>query len=141
MLKGELSGEEVLLKNWDVNLVVLGLGCLLTWFSYARFIRIHNKFTLLVKTIRKAAVDIVFFLTCVVLMFVGFWSCSYIVLGPYHIKFRKMSTAAETLFSMSQGDEIFATFAILQDEYAGDKTVHFVSKSGYLRLRVFVLLF
>ncbi|XP_060592683.1 mucolipin-1-like [Ruditapes philippinarum] len=52
-----------------------------------------------------------------------------------------MSTAAETLFSMSQGDEIFATFAILQDEYAGDKTVHlFLRVVIYAYVSLFTIL-
>lgn len=126
MLTEQLEKEHVLLSKWDDNLALLGSGCLLTWFSAVRFFRIHTKFTLLVKTLQKAAGDIIFFLIWVVLIFIGFWLYCYIVLGPYHIKFQKMSTTAETLFSLINGDEIFATFSNLQEEYVGSTTSIYV---------------
>ncbi|XP_060596969.1 mucolipin-1-like [Ruditapes philippinarum] len=96
MLTEQLEEERVLLSKWDNNLVLLGSGCLLTWFSVVRFFRIHKKFTLLIKTLQRAAGDLILFLIWVVLIFIGFWLYCYIVLGPYHFKFQKMSTAAET---------------------------------------------
>ncbi|XP_053401141.1 mucolipin-3-like isoform X3 [Mercenaria mercenaria] len=108
------------LNQWDKHVVYIGSGCLLTWFSLLRFIKINHKFTLLFKTIQRSAVDVIFFLACVIIIFVGFWSCAYIVLGPYHVKFQSLSTTAESLFAMINGDEIFASFALLQKAYVGD---------------------
>ncbi|XP_060592685.1 mucolipin-1-like isoform X2 [Ruditapes philippinarum] len=74
------------LKEWDKNVVYIGSGCLLTWFSMLRFIKINHKFTLLFKTLQRSAVDVLFFLSCVTIIFVGFLFCIYVVLGPYNIK-------------------------------------------------------
>ncbi|XP_053401134.1 mucolipin-1-like [Mercenaria mercenaria] len=122
MLQGHLNLEDGSLSGWDKHLVYIGSGCLLTWFSFLRFIRIHDKLSLLFKTIRTAALDVIFFLACVCIIFIGFWLCTYIVLGPYNVKFQRMSTTAETLFSIINGDEIYATFSILQESKAGDIT-------------------
>ncbi|XP_053402653.1 mucolipin-1-like [Mercenaria mercenaria] len=94
------------LKDWDRSMINLGLGCLFTWFSFLRYIRISHKFSLLFKTIRKAALDVLFFMVCVIIIFVGFWASTYVVLGPYHVKFKTKHSTAETLFSIINGDEI-----------------------------------
>ena len=42
--------------------------------------------------------------------------CGWIVLGPYHTKFRTLSTASETLFGLINGDDMYATFANIETE-------------------------
>lgn len=44
--------------------------------------------------------------------FRGFCFCGWVVLGPYHLKFRTLSRASECLFSLMNGDDMFATFYI-----------------------------
>ena len=42
--------------------------------------------------------------------------CGWIVLGPYHTKFRTLSTTSETLFGLINGDDMYATFANIETE-------------------------
>ena len=42
--------------------------------------------------------------------------CGWIVLGPYHTKFRTTSSTAEALFSLMNGDDMYATFANLESQ-------------------------
>ncbi|XP_060565987.1 mucolipin-1-like [Ruditapes philippinarum] len=132
---GEESDFKQPLKEWDKNVVYIGSGCLLTWFSMLRFIKINHKFTLLFKTLKRSALDVIFFMTCVTIIFVGFLFCIYIVLGPYNVKFDKLSTTAETLFSLINGDEIFVSFEYLKREEAGDQ------QRIYLFSRVIIFIF
>lgn len=52
------------------------------------------------------------------LIFGGFAFCGWLILGPYHIKFRSLSTTSECLFSLINGDDMFATFTIMSDKSA-----------------------
>ena len=47
-------------------------------------------------------------------MISGFCFCGWIVFGPYHFKFRELSTTTECLFSLLNGDDMFETFALLR---------------------------
>ena len=42
--------------------------------------------------------------------------CGWIVLGPYHSKYRTLSTTFETLFGLLNGDDMYPTFANLETE-------------------------
>jgi hypothetical protein len=46
----------------------------------------------------------------------GFTFCGWIVLGPYHTKFRTLSTTCDALFSLINGDDMYTTFANLETE-------------------------
>lgn len=37
--------------------------------------------------------------------------CGWVVLGPYHVKFRNLSTVSECMFSLINGDDMFMTFS------------------------------
>lgn len=66
---------------------------------------------LLLLTIRLAMPSVLRFLVCAGAIYVGFVLCGWLVLGPYHLKFRTLSLASETLFAMMNGDEVYMTFA------------------------------
>ena len=42
--------------------------------------------------------------------------CGWIVLGPYHSKFRTLSTTCETVFGLINGDDMYTTFANIETE-------------------------
>jgi len=46
------------------------------------------------------------------ILYSGFCFCGWVVLGPYHLKFRTISRTSECLFALMNGDDLFATFAI-----------------------------
>jgi mucolipin len=42
--------------------------------------------------------------------------CGWIVLGPYHTKFRTLATTFETMFGLINGDDMYTTFANIETE-------------------------
>ncbi|KAH3893237.1 hypothetical protein DPMN_017381 [Dreissena polymorpha] len=125
------------LSTLDFNTVVLGIGCFLTWFTLLRFFKFHNKFHLLFSTIYKAFGNVVAYMMCVAILFVGFWICGYVVIGPYHVKFSTPTTAIGTLFSVIYGDEIYASMAMLDP----GKTSKYVFWFTRVYITIFVAIF
>ncbi|XP_060554345.1 mucolipin-1-like [Ruditapes philippinarum] len=119
---------EWLLEELDLYIMLLGLGCLLAWLSLLRFFEFYSRFNLLFRTIYKSCPDIITYLICVSVLYVGFLFCGYIVMAPYHVKFKTPSDAAETLFSIINGDEIFTTLALLESDKSGGNWVWWFSR-------------
>ncbi|RXG68941.1 Mucolipin-3 [Armadillidium vulgare] len=64
----------------------------------------------LILTIKHCIPNITRYSICTLMVFAGYAFCGWLVLGPYHIKFRSLSTTSECLFSLINGDDMFATF-------------------------------
>ncbi|XP_060580130.1 mucolipin-1-like [Ruditapes philippinarum] len=120
--------SEFVLELLDSYTVWLGVGCILAWLSLLRFFKFHNKFHLLFNTLYRAFWDVIAYLFCVGVLFVGFWVGGYVVMAPYHVKFKTPTAAAETLFSVVNGDEIYATLAILESDKSGGNWVWWFSR-------------
>ncbi|XP_052230469.1 mucolipin-1-like isoform X2 [Dreissena polymorpha] len=112
----------------------LGLGCLISWICLLRFLKIHEKFFLLLSTLYHSFGDVLAFIFCVLVLFMGFWICGYVVLGPCHVKFQTPSAAMEWLASMVTGEEIFMTLASVETHKVGNMAVLWFS-------RVYVVVF
>ncbi|XP_052816466.1 mucolipin-3-like [Mya arenaria] len=112
--------EKVALPAYDNLAFHIGLGCLLGWISILRFLKIHVKFSLLFHILHNSFWSVFAFLVCAAVLFVGFFTCAYVSLGVYHEKFATQELSAETLFSLINGDDVFNTFANLNDKLAGD---------------------
>ncbi|KAH9502148.1 Mucolipin-2 [Dermatophagoides farinae] len=67
----------------------LGIGNLLVWFPLLRYFAYFQSYNILL---------------------LGFCFCGWVVLGPHHLKFRTLSSTLECLFSLINGDDMFATF-------------------------------
>ncbi|KAH3777519.1 mucolipin-2-like [Dreissena polymorpha] len=129
----------VMESKWVIGLLDyytmwLGLGSLISWICLLRFFKIHEKFYLLFSTIYHSFGDVLAFIFCVSVLFMGFWICGYVVLGPYHVKFQTPSAAMETLAAMVTGDEIFMTLESLETQKVGNMAVLWFS-------RVYVVVF
>ncbi|GFY24381.1 mucolipin-3 [Trichonephila clavipes] len=61
---------------------------------------------------KRAIPNVLRFTLCCVLLYAGFCFCDWVVLWPYHIKFRSLSSTSECLFAMMIGDDLFTTFTI-----------------------------
>ncbi|GBO06009.1 Mucolipin-3 [Araneus ventricosus] len=96
--------------------ILLGVGNLFIWIGILRYLGFFPKYNMLILTVKRALPNVLRFLVCAVLLFVGSCFCSWIVLSPYHIKFRTLSRTAECLFSIMNGDDMFATFALLDTQ-------------------------
>ncbi|KAG5853845.1 hypothetical protein ANANG_G00030880 [Anguilla anguilla] len=66
-------------------------------------------------TLRAAFPNVIRFCCCVAVIYLGYCFCGWIVLGPYHVKFRSLSMVSECLFSLINGDDMFVTFSEMQD--------------------------
>ncbi|XP_045165455.2 mucolipin-3-like [Mercenaria mercenaria] len=124
----ENEQSEWIVETLDSYTVWLGVGCILAWISLLRFFKFHNKVHLLFSTLYRAFWNVMAYLLCVLVLFIGFWVGGFVVLSPYHVKFRTPESAAETLFAMVNGDEIYATIAILENEKTGGDWVWWFSK-------------
>ncbi|XP_053409028.1 mucolipin-3-like [Mercenaria mercenaria] len=120
--------SEWVLEILDSYTVWLGVGCVLAWISLLRFFKFHNKFHLLFSTLYRAFWDVIAYLVCVAVLYIGFWVCGYVVMAPYHVKFKTPAAAAETLFAVVNGDEIYATLAILESDKSGGNWVWWFSR-------------
>lgn len=109
--------EQRMLDGQQYNLcsALLGTGNLLVWAGVLRYLGFFKKYNILILTMRRAFPNILRFLLCALLLYCGFCFCGWVVLGPHHIKFRSLSMTSECLFALMNGDDMFATFAILSE--------------------------
>merc|ERR1719195_2343355 len=80
--------------------------------------------------------NIMRFIVCTSLIYMGFVFCGWAILGPYHFKFESIMSTSECLFSLINGDDMFATFKSIPAQRA--YTVWIYSR---IYLYVFICLF
>lgn len=119
LILGSIIKEQIERKNftadqWNICSVLLGVGNLLVWFGVLRYFSFFKTYNVVILTLKRAAPKILRFLLCAIMIYAGFTFCGWLVLGPYHIKFRSLATTSECLFSLINGDDMFATFSIMQ---------------------------
>lgn len=115
--------------------ILLGVGNLLLWVGLLRYLGFFPKYNMLILTIKRALPNVLRFTLCAVFLYVGFCFCGWIVLAPYHIKFRTLSRSSECLFAVMNGDDMFATFALIETK---NKLIWWFSR---IYLYLFLLLF
>ncbi|GBO39724.1 Mucolipin-3, partial [Araneus ventricosus] len=112
ILKAAIEQRTVESDQYATCAILLGVGNLLVWAGVLRYLGFFSKYNILILTMKKAIPNVLRFTLCCVLLYAGFCFCGWVVLGPYHIKFRNLSSTSECLFAMMNGDDLFATFAI-----------------------------
>uniref|UniRef100_A0A8D2ID18 Mucolipin TRP cation channel 1 n=1 Tax=Urocitellus parryii TaxID=9999 RepID=A0A8D2ID18_UROPR len=104
---------------------------------------------ILIATLRVALPSVMRFCCCVAVIYLGYCFCGWIVLGPYHVKFRSLSMVSECLFSLINGDDMFVTFAAMQAQQGRSSLVwlfsqlylySFISLFIYMVLSLFIAL-
>ncbi|TFJ95626.1 choline dehydrogenase [Platysternon megacephalum] len=100
--------------SYDVCSILLGTSTLLVWVGVIRYLSFFRKYNILIVTMRVALPNVIRFCCCVAVIYLGYCFCGWIVLGPYHVKFRSLSMVSECLFSLINGDDMFVTFAEMQ---------------------------
>lgn len=103
-------------QQYNLCSTLLGTGNLLVWAGVLRYLGFFKKYNILILTMRRALPNILRFLLCTLLLYCGFCFCGWVVLGPHHIKFRSLSMTSECLFALMNGDDMFATFAIMSEQ-------------------------
>lgn len=117
LIIGSIIKESIERKNfaadqWNICSVLLGVGNLSVWFGVLRYFSFFKTYNVVILTLKSATPKISRFLLCALLIYAGFTFCGWLVLGPYNLKFRSLATTSECLFSLINGDDMFATFSI-----------------------------
>ncbi|KAM6919922.1 mucolipin-3 [Lycodopsis pacificus] len=98
------------LTNYDVCSILLGTATMLVWVGVIRYFGFFKKYNILILTLRAAFPNVIRFCCCAAMIYLGYCFCGWIVLGPYHDKFRTLDKVTECLFSLINGDDMYATF-------------------------------
>ncbi|XP_056270653.1 mucolipin-3 isoform X3 [Pseudoliparis swirei] len=108
ILKIEIQTK--VLTSYDVCSIFLGTGTMFVWIGVIRYMGYFRKYNILILTMRAAFPNVIRFICCAGIIYMSYCFCGWIVLGPYHEKFRTLNTVSECLFSLINGDDMFATF-------------------------------
>ncbi|XP_030582694.1 mucolipin-1a isoform X2 [Archocentrus centrarchus] len=103
------------ISSYDLCAILLGTSTLLVWVGVIRYLTFFQKYNILIVTLRAAFPNVIRFCCCVAVIYLGYCFCGWIVLGPYHVKFRSLSMVSECLFSLINGDDMFVTFSSMQE--------------------------
>ncbi|XP_066528913.1 mucolipin-3 isoform X2 [Hoplias malabaricus] len=134
------------LTSYDVCSILLGTGTMLVWIGVLRYMGYFKKYNILIITLRAAFPNVIRFCCCASMIYLGYCFCGWIVLGPYHEKFRSLNTVTECLFSLINGDDMFATFKNMQQKsylvwlFSRVYLYTFVSLFIYMVLSLFITL-
>lgn len=121
--------------------VILGTGLMLVWCGVLRYLSYFRTYNVLMLTLRKSTPNLMKFLTCALILFMGYGVCGWVVLGPHHMKFKTLSASFECLYAITNGDDIFATFALATDEYSDHGIPTMIWWFTRIYLYSFVILF
>ncbi|XP_078657623.1 mucolipin-3-like isoform X1 [Branchiostoma floridae x Branchiostoma belcheri] len=95
---------------YDTCSLMLGTAALLVWVGVLNYLNFFRQYNILILTMKASAPNVLRFLLCATLLYMGFAFAGWLILGPYHIKFRTLNTASECMYSLINGDDMFATF-------------------------------
>ncbi|KAA8595000.1 hypothetical protein FQN60_012135 [Etheostoma spectabile] len=134
------------MSSYDLCGILLGSSTLLVWVGVIRYLTFFQKYNILIVTLRAAFPNVIRFCCCVAVIYLGYCFCGWIVLGPYHVKFRSLSMVSECLFSLINGDDMFVTFAEMQESstlvwlFSQIYLYTFISLFIYMVLSLFIAL-
>ncbi|OCT82512.1 mucolipin-3 isoform X2 [Xenopus laevis] len=144
VLKMEIQAKSF--TSYDVCSILLGTSTLLVWLGVIRYLGFFKKYNLLILTLRAALPNVIRFCCCAAMIYLGYCFCGWIVLGPYHVKFRSLNMVSECLFSLINGDDMFTTFSIMQQKsylvwlFSRIYLYSFISLFIYMVLSLFIAL-
>ncbi|XP_043939429.1 mucolipin-1 isoform X2 [Protopterus annectens] len=135
-----------ILVSYDACSILLGTSTLFVWVGVIRYLNFFHKYNILIVTLRASFPNVIRFCCCVAVIYLGYCFCGWIVLGPYHVKFRSLSMVSECLFSLINGDDMFATFSEMQQNsylvwlFSQVYLYTFISLFIYMVLSLFIAL-
>nr|XP_034979027.1 mucolipin-2 isoform X2 [Zootoca vivipara]XP_034979028.1 mucolipin-2 isoform X2 [Zootoca vivipara] len=146
---GSIMKMEIKAKNltsYDVCSILLGTSTLFVWVGVIRYLGYFQTYNVLILTMQASLPKVLRFCCCAGMIYLGYTFCGWIVLGPYHDKFEDLNTVAECLFSLVNGDDMFATFAQIQQKstlvwlFSRLYLFSFISLFIYMILSLFIAL-
>lgn len=132
------------LTNYDECSILLGTATMLVWIGVMRYLSFFQKYYILILTLRAALPNVIRFSVCAVMIYLSYCFCGWIVLGPHHENFRTFNMAADCLFAMINGDEIYNTFTKLREKnylvwvFSGLYVYTFIPLFTYMVLSLFI---
>uniref|UniRef100_A0A1A7XNQ6 Uncharacterized protein n=1 Tax=Iconisemion striatum TaxID=60296 RepID=A0A1A7XNQ6_9TELE len=144
ILKIEIQTK--VLTSYDVCSIFLGMGTMFVWIGVIRYMGYFRKYNILIVTLRTAFPNVIRFVCCAGIIYLSYLLCGWIVLGPYHEKFRTLDTGSECLFSLINGDDMFPTFKNMKQKsrlvwiFSRVYIYSFVSLFIYMILSLFITL-
>lgn len=134
------------LTNYDVCSIFLGTATMLAWIGVIRYFGFFKKYNILVLTLRAAFPNVIRFCSCASMIYLGYCFCGWIVLGPYHEKFRSLDKVSDCLFSLINGDDMYSTFVKMRAKsymvwlFSRLYLYSFISLFVYMVLSLFIAL-
>ncbi|CAL8280661.1 unnamed protein product [Lota lota] len=134
------------LTIYDVCSILLGTATMLVWVGVIRYLSFFKKYNILILTLRAAFPNVIRFSCCAAMIYLGYCFCGWIVLGPYHDKFRTLDKVTECLFSLINGDDMYDTFKEMRDKtymvwlFSRVYLYTFISLFIYMVLSLFIAL-
>ncbi|KAM5256342.1 mucolipin-2 [Ctenodactylus gundi] len=144
ILKMEIKTKN--LASYDLCSILLGTSTLLVWVGVIRYLGYFQTYNVLILTMQASLPKVLRFCACAGMIYLGYTFCGWIVLGPYHEKFENLNIVAECLFSLVNGDDMFATFAQIQQKsilvwlFSRLYLYSFISLFIYMILSLFIAL-
>ncbi|CAB3401234.1 unnamed protein product [Caenorhabditis bovis] len=146
---GTIAKISIEFRDFDNSLftltsIFLGMGALMVYVGVLRYFGFFSQYNILILTLKKSLPNIMRFMSCAVVLYVGFLIAGWVIIGPYSMKFRTLSESSEALFSLLNGDDMFATFYTINDSNTVIKifgTIYiymFVSLFIYVVLSLFI---
>ncbi|XP_032810024.2 mucolipin-3-like isoform X2 [Petromyzon marinus] len=134
------------LMSYDLCSILLGTSTLLVWVGVIKYMGYFKTYNILILTLRAAFPNVIRFCCCAAMIYLGYCFCGWIVLGPYHFKFRTLNMVSECLFSLINGDDMFSTFSAMKQKsylvwlFSQLYLYSFISLFIYMILSVFIAL-
>ncbi|XP_008263183.2 mucolipin-2 isoform X1 [Oryctolagus cuniculus] len=144
ILKMEIKTKN--LANYDLCSILLGTSTLFAWVGVIRYLGYFQAYNVLILTMQASLPKVLRFCACAGMIYLGYTFCGWIVLGPYHDKFENLNIVAECLFSLVNGDDMFATFAQVEQKsvlvwlFSRLYLYSFISLFIYMILSLFIAL-
>ncbi|XP_042534466.1 mucolipin-2 isoform X1 [Dipodomys spectabilis] len=144
ILKMEITVKN--LTNYDLCSIFLGTSTLFVWIGVIRYLGYFQAYNVLILTMQASLPKVLRFCACAGMIYLGYTFCGWIVLGPYHEKFENLNLVSECLFSLVNGDDMFATFAQIQQKsilvwlFSRLYLYSFISLFIYMILSLFIAL-
>ncbi|XP_022097169.1 mucolipin-3-like isoform X2 [Acanthaster planci] len=132
--------------DYDACSLLLGTGCFLVWLGVLRYLGFFPKYNIPIITLKNAMPNCIRFIVCGIILYMAYGFSGWIVLGPYHHKFRSFNVAIECMYSLINGDDMFATFDEMSDKstivwiYSRLYLYSFISLFIYVILSLFIAL-
>uniref|UniRef100_UPI0037E89C5D mucolipin-3 n=1 Tax=Semicossyphus pulcher TaxID=241346 RepID=UPI0037E89C5D len=142
VLKIEIQTK--ILTSYDICSIFLGTGTMFVWIGVIRYMGYFRKYNILILTLRAAFPNVIRFICCAGMIYLSYCFCGWIVLGPYHEKFRTLNTVSECLFSLINGDDMYPTFKNMRQKsslvwvFSRIYLYSFVSLFIYMILSLFI---